>query len=91
VFKYYSLANKPILSIVKFSAELPEEIRQISNLKFHVKAIEIKSQNETDLTLENSLFESDQEIAFMIDDTETKTYWISIEFEQIDFDLLQSH
>ena len=83
-------ANKPIMSVVKVSASLPENVRQSTNLKFHLKVTEVNGKTDEDLLLKKSLEMYDQEIAFLLDDTENKNYYISIEFEEVDFDLIQT-
>ena len=54
--------NKPELSVVKVTAALPEDIRQISNMKFHLRAIEVKGRSEEELTLQKSLRAHEQDI-----------------------------
>jgi len=65
-------SNKPTLSVVKIAATLPESVRQSTNLKFHLKVSEVKGKIDENLTLKKSLEMYDQEIAFLIDNTEDK-------------------
>lgn len=55
-------SNKPELSVVKVTAALPEDIRQITNMKFHLRAIEVKGRSEEELTLQKSLRAHEQDI-----------------------------
>jgi len=55
-------SNKPIMSVVKISVALPEKIRQVSNLRYHVKGIKMEKNKESDMSIENTLFQSDDEL-----------------------------
>jgi hypothetical protein len=59
---YMRSSNKPILSVVKIAASLPENIRLSTNLKFHLRVTELKAKQGEDMTLQKSLDMHEQHI-----------------------------
>ena len=84
-------SSKPILSVVKVTASLPEDIRLVTSMKFQLVAVEAKGKQQKELSLDKSIRQHEQDLSFVIDDTESKVYLVSIEFEEVDFELLQTH
>jgi len=83
--------NKPSMSVVRVTVSLPEEIRLISSMKFHLRILQINDREKTDFILHKSLESHEKDMSFIIDDTDTRNYVVVIEFEDIDFNLLQTH
>jgi hypothetical protein len=83
--------NKPTTSVVRVTASLPEEIRGLTKLKFQLKIIQINNKENTEFMMHKALERHEKDVSFTIDDTDTKNYVVAIEFEEVDFNLLQTH
>ena len=83
-------SSKPMSDVVRITTSLPDEIRKISSIKYNLRVMQINDKDKDDFILHESSTLHEKDISFTVDNT-FLNYVIILEFEDVDFELLQTH
>jgi hypothetical protein len=88
---YQLFISSPVISVIRASVILPPEIRANSNMRFSLRAKKIGSNNPEEYIIHKSKTLHQRDISFVTDESGSEKFMIIIKFENVDFDVFQTH